>query len=154
MIFPTPNAQSAPVDELLVVLFTLTCWPFSQQQPLWLENCRVSVFNNTNQNDQGCVLFPIKKRPYAAMVSAGLLEKLCHTRRAAVRRCAVYIIHWQYALIFLFCSVTKFQNAACVLQTKGKPAVCQMYLDVMLILNKSSILNPYLPFPVMRGAVK
>lgn len=122
---------------------------------------RLSIFNDTNQNDQGRVLFPTKKCPYAATVPVGLLEKLCHTQwnlvcfmtftcicsqflvnTAAVRRCAGYLLYTGGThSFFLFCSVTKFQNASCALQTKAKSAVCQMYLDVMLILNKSSILT-------------
>lgn len=109
--------------------------------------------------------FPLRSVHNAAIVSVGFLEKLCHNKwnlfsfmrftcifsrflvkTAAVRSCAVCIIYWQYTLIFLVCSVTKFQNAACVLQTKAKSAVCQMYLDVMLILNKSSLLNPYFTY--------
>lgn len=148
--FPTPNTQSAPVDELLVILLNINKYTFFTAAAIVAGNCRLSIFNNTNQNDQGCVLFPTKKCPYAAIVPVGLLEKLCHTKwnlfsfmrltciygqflvkTVVVRRCAVYIIYWQYTLIFLFCSVTKFQNASCALQTKAKK----------LILNKSSILT-------------
>lgn len=122
--------------------------------------------NNTTQNDQACVLFPSKKCCYCCYCPRQLARKalphqmerlvpfsfmrftcICSqflVKTAAVRRHAVYIIYW-HALIFLFCSVTKFQNAACTLQTKAKSAVCQMYLDVLLILNKSLILTCSFP---------
>lgn len=86
--------------------------------------------------------FPLRSVHNAAIVSVDFLKKLCHNKwnlfsfmrftcicsqflvkTAAVGRCAVYIIYWQYALIFVFFN---YKISKCCLRSADKSEICSV----------------------------